>query len=177
MNLEIDIVKAKYADVNILQQLAIETFIETYSWANTEENMKLYVENYFSEKQLKEDLDNRYIEHYIAYIDRIAVGYIKLNFAKAQTDIHDDESVEIERIYVLNAYQANRIGFALMNKALEVGIKMNKHYIWLGVWEKNEKAIRFYEKNGFVKSGTHIFKLGDEDQTDFIMRFQIHSNA
>lgn len=177
MDLDIKIVKANYAEVNLLQQLATDTFIDTYSWANTEENMKLYVETYFSEKQLRDDLNNKNIAYYLAYFDHLVVGYIKLNFAQAQTEIQDDISVEIERIYVLKAYQANRIGFALMNKAIEVGIEMHKDYIWLGVWEKNEKAIRFYEKNGFIKSGTHIFKLGDEDQTDFIMKLQIHSKV
>ncbi|MNW09975.1 Protease synthase and sporulation negative regulatory protein PAI 1 [compost metagenome] len=56
-----------------------------------------------------------------------------------------------------------------MNKALDIAKDQNKEKIWLGVWEKNENAIKFYEKMNFVQTGTHSFYMGNEEQIDFIM--------
>lgn len=80
-----------------------------------------------------------------------------------------DESLEIERIYVRRKYQKEGLGKFLFHKALEVAEESNKKNIWLGVWEKNENAIAFYKKMGFVQTGSHSFYMGDEEQTDFIM--------
>ena len=80
-----------------------------------------------------------------------------------------DESLEIERIYVKNQFQKHGFGKLLLDKAIENAKERNKQKIWLGVWEKNENAIAFYKKMGFVQTGAHSFYMGDEEQTDFIM--------
>jgi diamine N-acetyltransferase len=80
-----------------------------------------------------------------------------------------DESLEIERIYIINKFQKHGLGKYLLNKAMEIALERNKKKIWLGVWEKNESAITFYKKMGFVQTGAHSFYMGDEEQIDFIM--------
>ncbi|WP_317907031.1 GNAT family N-acetyltransferase, partial [Bacillus subtilis] len=88
---------------------------------------------------------------------------------EAQTEKMGDESLEIERIYIKNEFQKHGLGKYLFNKAMEIAKELNKKKIWLGVWEKNENAIVFYKKMGFVQTGAHSFYMGYEEQTDLIM--------
>lgn len=86
----------------------------------------------------------------------------------------DDKALEIERIYVLSEYHGKRIGQLLYEKAMQIAKQSNADYIWLGVWEENPRAISFYKKNGFVEFDKHIFKLGDDEQTDIMMKLQLN---
>ena len=97
-------------------------------------------------------------------------GYLKLNEAPAQTDVRDAQSLEIERIYVSKDFQGEGLGRYLLEKATSIAMRREKKYIWLGVWEKNEKALRFYKRNGFCPIGAHVFMIGDDEQTDYLMR-------
>ena len=93
-----------------------------------------------------------------------------LNEAPSQTDVNDSDALEIERIYVAGEFQNKGLDRYLVDQAVHIAAERKKKYIWLGVWNKNEKAIHFYEKNGFYKIGTHIFIIGEDAQTDYIMR-------
>jgi ribosomal protein S18 acetylase RimI-like enzyme len=88
----------------------------------------------------------------------------------SQTELKDEKAIEIERIYVLKEFHGKKIGQIVYDWAHTIALQKNANYIWLGVWEKNERAIRFYEKNGFVLFDQHIFKLGEEKQIDFMMK-------
>ena len=100
--------------------------------------------------------------------DEVA-GYLKVNTNDAQSEKMDEESLEIERIYIKKKFQKHGLGKFLLNKAMEIAMESNKKNIWLGVWEKNENAIAFYRKMGFVQTGSHSFYMGKEEQIDFIM--------
>jgi len=106
-------------------------------------------------------------------LDNKVIGYIKINFGQAQTDIKDKKSIEIERIYVLKDFYGKKVGQILYNKALNIARQKKSEYLWLGVWEKNPRAIQFYKKNGFVEFDKHIFKLGNDEQTDIMMRLKL----
>jgi len=95
-----------------------------------------------------------------------------LNWGAAQTELTDPTAFEIERIYVLKPYLGKGMGNFLMDAALEIAYKMKPSYVWLGVWEKNERAIRFYEKYGFKVFGSHLFSLGNDIQTDLLMKLE-----
>src|SRR5690606_35449058 len=110
---------------------------------------------------------------YFAELNGGAIGYLKLNTRQAQTEPQDSEALEIERIYVLQAYRGRKIGQMLYEKAIQVAQQENVPYIWLGVWEHNLPAIRFYQKNGFTEFDKHVFRLGDAEQTDIMMRKNI----
>lgn len=127
------------------------------------------MEKAFNRKQLETELSQRSSQFYFVEIDGETAGYLKVNTDEAQTEEMGDEALEIERIYIRSPFQKQGLGKYLFNKALEVAMKQNKKKIWLGVWEKNEKAIAFYKKMGFVQTGAHSFYMGDEEQTDFIM--------
>lgn len=169
----IDIIRITVKEIEQLQKLGRQTFYETFSSNNTEENMRTYLAEGFSTDKLSRELNDDNAEFYFAKIENNNVGYLKVNFGPSQTELKNDKTVEIERIYVLKEYHGRKIGQLLFNKALEIAKRKNAEFIWLGVWGQNLRAVNFYKKNGFVEFGTHVFKLGDSEQTDLMMKLQI----
>lgn len=134
------------------------------------ENLEKYLEEGFSLEKLTAEINNKNSAFYFAVLDEQIIGYLKLNSGSSQTELQDDNALEIERIYVLREFHGKKAGQILYEKAIEVAYSQNAVYVWLGVWEENQRAIRFYEKNGFVTFDKHIFKLGNDEQTDLMMR-------
>lgn len=135
--------------------------------------MSTYLEESLNIIKLRTELDNPDSKFYFAILNNEIIGYLKLNFGSAQTELKDDAGVELERIYVLKEFQGKKAGQLLYAKALEIAQTRNAQYLWLGVWEKNLKAIRFYQKNGFVEFDTHFFRLGNDIQTDIMMKVHL----
>ncbi len=162
--------KISLNDLEQLQQIGRQTFLETFSASNSQENMSKYLEDGFSSDKLTAELNNAASEFYFAELDNTAIGYLKLNTGQSQTEMKDDTALEIERIYVLQEFHGKKVGQILYDKALEVANQLNSGYVWLGVWEENPRAISFYKKNGFVEFDKHMFKLGDDEQTDIMMK-------
>lgn len=131
--------------------------------------MKAYLERAFNLKQLEKELSNISSEFYFIYSNEEIAGYLKVNINDAQSEKMGNDSLEIERIYIRKKLHKQGLGKYLIKKAIEIAIERNKEKIWLGVWEKNESAIAFYKKMGFVQTGAHSFYMGDEEQIDFIM--------
>ena len=84
--------------------------------------------------------------------------------------------MEIERVYVLAAFQGKKVGQQLLNKALEIANQKNMESIWLGVWEENPDAVRFYKANGYLEAGKHVFYLGSDKQQDVIMKLELNKD-
>ena len=160
-------------DLETLQSISKQTFFETFADFNDEENMRLYLEENFSLEKLKQELNTLGSEFYFIQLEEKPIAYLKINFAQAQKELKDPASIEIERIYVLNAYHGHDFGQTLFDKALQRAIEDNISYLWLGVWEENKRAINFYKKNGFVVFDQHIFKFGPEDQIDLMMKLDL----
>ena len=157
-------------DIEKVKYISEKTFYETFSEDNTEENMENYLKENFSYDKMTSEISNTYSKFYIVESNDEVVAYMKINFDKAQTEEGYDNTIEVQRIYVLEDFKGKRIGKALIQKAIEIGKESNVDYLWLGVWEHNIKAIGFYEKLGFKKFDTHIFKLGDDEQVDHLMK-------
>ena len=158
------------SDFDVLRELSIRTYYETFAHLNTKEDMDAYLNDAFNVERFSKELTDPNCAFYFLYCDEQITGYLKLNEAPSQTDINDFSSLEIERIYVVSEFQGEGLGKYLMEQAISIAVERKKEYAWLGVWEKNEKAIRFYKKNGFYEIGTHIFVMGADVQTDFVMR-------
>jgi ribosomal protein S18 acetylase RimI-like enzyme len=156
--------------IELLQEISKKTFFETFASSNTAEDMEKYLSTNFSNEKLTVELSEANSLFYFAVTDAKVIGYLKLNFGQAQTEMLAENALEIERIYVLKDFLGKQIGQILYEKALQIAREKQVSFVWLGVWEKNTRAIAFYQKNGFVKIGTHIFKLGNDEQTDFIMK-------
>jgi len=170
---EVQIEKLTPADVDELRSISISTFYEAFIAGNTEENMRRYMDKFFSAEKLLEELKDPSSSFYFARLNGKAVGYLKLNAGKAQTELQDSNGLEIERIYVLAELRGRHIGQLLFEKALRFAHENKMDYLWLGVWEKNTGAIKFYERNGLVKFATHPFMLGNDLQTDHMMRLEL----
>lgn len=169
----IEIVEANISDVEKIQKIGKQTFSETFSSSNAAENMAQYLANGFSLEKLTTELTNPDSTFYLALDNNNVIGYLKINFGLSQTELKDSKALEIERIYVLKAYQGKKIGQLLYDKALQVATEKKVEYVWLGVWEKNVRALHFYTKNGFVEFDKHLFKLGNDVQTDLMMKLQL----
>lgn len=165
--------KAIIQDIEKLQEIGKRTFAETFASENSEENMAEYLKNKFSTEQLKTELTDKNADFYFAELNGKTIGYLKINVGQSQTEIKDKNTLEIERIYVLKEFHGKKVGQILYEKAIELAKRKNVEYVWLGVWEQNPRAIRFYEKNGFVAFDKHIFKLGDDEQTDIMMMLKL----
>ncbi|MBK8952734.1 MAG: GNAT family N-acetyltransferase [Chitinophagaceae bacterium] len=172
----IHIIKATTGDTERLQQISRQTFSETFAEVNTAENMKKYLEEEFSAEKLTAELNNPGSAFYFATLNSNVIGYLKLNSGPSQTEIKDNDAIEIERIYVLKEYHGKKVGQLLYDKAIQIALQANARYVWLGVWEKNLRAINFYKKNGFVQFDQHIFKLGNDTQTDLMMKLKLKDN-
>ncbi len=167
---ELELTEVTLEDLTLLQEIGRVTFSETFSEYNSEENMTRYLEEGFSEEKLTEELNHEHSAFYFARLGANVIGYLKLNFSGAQTELQDSKSLEIERIYVLGDYHGKRVGQALYEKAMDIAQQHQVNYVWLGVWEENPRAINFYQKNGFVAFDKHVFKLGTDEQTDIMMK-------
>ncbi len=169
-SMSIKIVKVKMTDIDQLIQIGQKTFIETFSALNTPANMTKYLAEKFSKDQLLAELSNQGSEFYFAQQEDKIIGYLKINSEQAQTELQSENGLEIERIYVLREFHGKKAGQLLYEQALDIAKLKNVQFIWLGVWEENSRAISFYQKNGFIAFDKHIFRLGDDEQTDIMMK-------
>lgn len=169
----IDIQKVTLNDIDQLQKIGRQTFSETFSGDNSEEDMKKYLDENFSVEKLTDELNNKNSEFYFAKLENTVIGYLKLNFGESQTELKDNKALEIERIYVPKEFHGQSVGQILYEKAIQVAKQKDVYYVWLGVWEENLRALSFYKKNGFTEFDKHIFKLGNDEQTDIMMKLQL----
>ena len=170
---KIDIKKVSLSDIDELRSISRQTFLETFADGNTESDMKKYLDENLSNDKLVGELIILDSEFYFASIQNKVIGYLKINFGQAQTELKDQKSLEIERIYILKEFHGKKVGQILFDTALQIASRIKADYVWLGVWEKNFRAINFYKKNGFVEFDKHIFKLGDDEQTDIMMKLTL----
>nr|WP_297919177.1 GNAT family N-acetyltransferase [uncultured Allomuricauda sp.] len=160
--------------LDILHTISKETFIATFEKDNDPIYFQEYMAFAFTKEKLRDQLQNKNSQFWLAYQEDALVGYFKLNRSEAQTDLKDENAMELQRIYLLEKYQGQKLGQWMLDSAITlVREESQVHYIWLGVWEKNSKAIHFYQKNGFQKFGEHTFFMGKEAQTDWLMRLNL----
>lgn len=166
--------KATISDLESIQEISKQTFVETFADVNTPKNMENYVREKFNSEQVASEINNPESAFYLASLENETIGYLKLNFGKTQTEIFNNQAIEIHRIYVLKAFLGKKIGQLLLDEAVKTAHQNGVDYLWLGVWEENHRALQFYSKNGFVEFDKHIFTLGNDIQTDLLMRLEIN---
>lgn len=165
--------KCTSADLADLIFISKKTFIDAFEKDNKPEDFKSYIAVAFEENNIEAQLKNPNSSFYFVYEDAILAGYFKLNMNRAQTDLKLSNSIELERIYVVQEFQGKQIGSRILEEVKQIASNQNKSIIWLGVWQKNEDAVRFYERHGFVKFGTHPYYIGKDKQTDWLMRVEL----
>jgi ribosomal protein S18 acetylase RimI-like enzyme len=164
------ILKSEVLDLSELLEVARKAFIQAFTANNKPENVKAYLDEAFTLEQFQEEYQNEGSTFFKLVSGTQIIGYTKVNLTPAQTDVHDPESLEIARLYLLDEFIGLGLGKMLLEQAIDFAKEKQKKYIWLGVWEHNPRAISFYERNGFEKFSSHPFPFGDEVQTDWLMR-------
>ncbi len=157
-------------DIEQIIAIGVETYSQTFSGMTSPEIMSQYLAAAFDRRKIAGELANPDSLFLFLVVDDELAGYLKVNENAAQTDLREPGGLEIERIYLRERFQGRGLGKALLEKGLEIAREKQKQYAWLGVWERNTKAIAFYGRMGFRKIGTHDFFMGTERQTDFVMR-------
>ncbi|HUR29820.1 MAG TPA: GNAT family N-acetyltransferase [Saprospiraceae bacterium] len=164
-----EIIRAFPEDLDILVMVSRKTFHDAFHHLNLKANMDAYMNMAFTHENLLNELQMQNSEFYLIKDTDNVVGYFKINRKDAQTEFKDDISLEIERIYVDEDHQGKGRGTEIINHIKAIALSTGIRYLWLGVWEKNPAAIRFYERNGFKVFSAHEFQMGDEVQMDKLM--------
>jgi ribosomal protein S18 acetylase RimI-like enzyme len=164
------ITRANVNDAALLTKLSITTFRETFDKDNKKEDMDKYVADEMSVEKLAMELSEPDNIFFLAWYDSLLVGYAKIRTLKIPGELKDNNPMEIERIYVLQTHQDKKIGAALMCRCIDHAVAQQHDVVWLGVWEHNYKAVNFYKRWGFELFGSHNFVLGDDVQTDVLMK-------
>lgn len=165
--------KCSLDDILDLQKIYRQTFFETFSEQNSEENMRIFLDKAYSEEKLKSEIENKESETFLAVENQKILGVLKINTGNAETESGLKNSLEIQRIYILKDSKGLGIGTVLMNLAEKKARELGVSFIWLGVWEKNFPAQKFFTDKGFRRFSEHAFVLGDDIQTDFLMKKEL----
>ena len=165
--------EVKPSEVLQLQGITRDTFIKAFAHQNKPSDIEMYVAEAFAIAQIQSEFDNPDSYHFFAENDSEIVGFVKLNLGSAQTETPFSNSLEIQRIYVIAKYQGLKIGEQLLQFVIDFAKRKKKDSIWLGVWEKNVRAISFYERNGFVAFSKHEFFVGKDQQFDIMMQLDL----
>lgn len=154
----------------LLQKLAKSTFAAAFESQNNPEDFEQYLESAFSLETLAEENETNGTYFYFANLGERVIGYFKINEFNAQTELQEQHGIELERIYLVEQYQSNGFGKQILQKVESIARQKSKSYLWLGVWECNTDAIKFYERHGFIKFDTHPYFIGNDEQTDWLMK-------
>lgn len=161
--------RANSDDANLLAELGARTFRDTFAADNTREDMAAYLASSFNLAQQTAELTHPASTFMIAEVDGVAAGYAKLLAGEPAEGIEGAKPIELVRLYVLREWLGRGVGDALMRACLDEARKAGYETLWLGVWERNERAKAFYRKWDFRAVGEHMFQLGSDPQRDILM--------
>jgi ribosomal protein S18 acetylase RimI-like enzyme len=161
--------EATLADIEVLIELGVRTFNETFAQLNRPEDMNAYLSTAFESKQISSEITDPQSTFLLAEVGTLAVGYAKLHRGIAPECVSGERSIELARLYVIQEMHGRAVAQMLMQDMVERSLREGFDTMWLGVWEHNERAKAFYRKWGFLETGSHIFQLGSDPQTDLIM--------
>jgi ribosomal protein S18 acetylase RimI-like enzyme len=164
--------KCSSNDLDVLINVSISTFTDAFEKVNNPDDFQAYINSAFSHVQLHSELLNPNSSFYFIYDDDVLTGYFKINEKDAQNEQFNDTTIELERLYILKEHQGKSIGNKTLIKIKEIAQVKKARFLWLGVWEHNHNAFKFYENHGFKKFGTHPYMLGNDKQTDWLMKFE-----
>lgn len=161
------------SDLEVLRQVSLETFKEAFESQNDPEDFETYLREAFSMERLRREVTDPGSRFYFLHYQKQLAGYAKVNTGAAQSELQDPAALEIERIYIRKPFQGKGLGSWLLEKLLSLAREEGKKYVWLGVWEENKEAVRFYKRHGFVTFDKHPYYIGSDRQMDWMMRLDL----
>lgn len=177
MNKTINIRRATIEDIDVLVQIARKSFYGAFAQSprNSPEDLKSYMDRAYTVEVFSAEMADDDITYFVAEIGGKLVGYAKLKQNSCEEGVAGENPIELCRLYNLQEFIGKGVGKALILKCLEFAGANRHDTIWLGVWEDNTSAINFYRKFGFEKCGEHVFQLGEDPQTDWLMQLRLRS--
>ncbi|MEO7840329.1 MAG: GNAT family N-acetyltransferase [Anaerolineales bacterium] len=160
-------------DAKTLSELGAKTFYDTFAKDNTPEDIDAYLKASFSPEIQFNELSDPDVIFLIAESEKIPIGYAQLIMNSKDETINGTKPLEISRIYASQEYLGKGVGKELMQATISEARQRGCDCVWLGVWEKNRRAIDFYKRWGFRAVGTHLFSVGDDPQNDFVMELEL----
>jgi ribosomal protein S18 acetylase RimI-like enzyme len=175
MSPTIDIREATAADVAPLTELAYTTFWDAFHAhpKNAPDDLADYMAKAFNAERIEAEMADEKNLFLIAEIDGQMAGYSKIVTDYIEPGVIAERPVELNRMYSRKEYLGQGVGQTLMDACFERARELDRDVMWLGVWEYNPRAQRFYEKNGFRVVGKHVFQLGSDAQTDLLMQKEL----
>lgn len=172
---EINIRRATIEDAEMLTELSYRTFYDAFHAHpnNAPEDMSAYMEKAFSLETVSAELAEKDSIFIIAEVENEVVGYAKIMLDSIEDGINAEKPIELNRLYAKQEFLGKGVGKKLMDECFEIAAENNCDVMWLGVWEYNLRAKRFYEKLGFYEVGSHVFLLGSDPQIDLLMQKEI----
>lgn len=161
--------KANRNDAKQLSQLAERTFRDTFGAINTAEDMDLHCQISYSEVIQAGEISNPNMITLLSENEEKLIGFAQLRWDGAPNCVVAESPGEIQRLYIANDWHGKGIAQELMYACIEEMKDRGSDVVWLGVWERNPRAIAFYKKFGFVEVGEHVFPLGTDEQRDVVM--------
>lgn len=171
--MELTIRRATKKDAALIADLSRQTFYDTFAAYNTPENMQKFLSLQFTKGRLMLEVGFPENIFLLAYSGNTVAGYVKLRDDKLPKQLYGTPSLEIARLYAVTDMIGKGVGRLLMQSSMDIAKEKNKQAVWLGVWEKNQRAIDFYHQWGFKKFGEQDFWLGDDLQCDWIMKKEL----
>jgi ribosomal protein S18 acetylase RimI-like enzyme len=160
-------------DVGALLTLGIQTFRDTFDEFNSPENMRMYLSQNFTPDKIASEFNETGAVFFLAENAGLPTGYAKVRASKKPEGLNGYSAIEVERIYVHKDFLGKGVGQQLMQTCLDHAKQGGYNMIWLGVWEHNKRALDFYQKWGFEKFSQHTFMLGQDAQTDLLLKKKI----
>jgi|SRR5215207_4548956 len=161
---------ATVEDALLIADISHQTFYETFAPENSKEDMEKFLNEQFTKGKLMLEVGARENIFLLAYSPEEVAGYVKLRDARVPPSLNSKNALEIARIYSMPHFIGKGVGRVLMQTSIDTARSKGKEVVWLGVWEKNYRAIEFYAKWGFEKFDETDFLLGNDVQRDWLMR-------
>ncbi len=158
--------RATSGDAGRLAAFAARTFHDTFAAANRPEDLADYLAKTYGEEQQGREIGDARVITLLAEQGSELAGF-------AQMKIEEDSRIEIARFYVHRQFHGRGVAQTLMQAAIAEAARLGVKQLWLGVWERNDRAIAFYAKCGFRDVGSHPFLLGSDLQTDRLMAMDL----
>ena len=166
----IEIRECLFSDIAGMREVAIQSYVDTFAEVNTPENMSAFLNEAYSQHKLQQEFHEPGSKLYLACEGAKIAGFLRLRISKEVEDKLGDNTIELQRLYIHKDFQNQKAGKMLMQKAIDFAIEKKFEWIWLGVWERNFNAQRFYHKWGFEKFAEHVFQMGADPQIDWLLR-------
>lgn len=160
---------ATVADATVVAELARRTFYDTFAATNDPVDMALYLEKAYSVERQTLELTDRDMTTLLVEEGGGAIAYAQIRSDHVPECVTGPAPIELWRFYVDRGWHGRGVAQALLDRVRIVAAERGARTLWLGVWERNDRARAFYAKCGFADAGEHIFLFGNDPQTDRVM--------